>query len=229
MRGMAALLGVLVVATVLPNVIGAGADTGQPVGVQLDYVSRNTPVLNVPVGQNGTPGVNTTLWLQGSPVTYDGATQVCITTYIAAMEPDFHQSIVADIYEGTTDLGSVIDASTGESATNLTRDATSGFGELCLVPTAGEHTYTVRLWSTGGTLNRVYAGGGTCNPGDSCGWAPSFMRITKAADVVPAASPHHLAARGGPVPNAKAAGLAPSWLPSPTRLPSRSTSSRGTG
>lgn len=145
-------------------------------GARLDYVENTTPVYNVPVGTDGDG--HATLWIQGGALGYDGGTEICAEVYIAAMEPDFHQSIVANLYEGAHDLGAMIDSSTGEGAQDLTRDATTGYAKRCFTPAAGPHAYSVRVWATGGSLNRIYGGAGTCNPGESCGWMPSYLRIT---------------------------------------------------
>ncbi len=153
-------------------------DTTVPVGHRFDFVER-TPdgIYNVPVGTDGDG--HGSPWIQGNPVTYDGATEICIEAYIAAIEPDYYSAIIVNLYEGTTDLGAIIDQSTGQSSANATRGGKTGYAKVFLTPTAGEHTYQLRVWAITGTLNRVYsrAGGGV---GGSSSYWRAYMRITKA-------------------------------------------------
>ena len=174
----AAVLAILVamaaaLAVALSHSQSNAASSDYPDGHVFDYAEAHPANFQVPVGIDGNNG-SSKLWIQGNPITYDGNTRVCIDVYAPAIEPDFGQSIVLNIYEGTADLGRIIDASTGQSVGS--RDANSGSGTFCFYPSPGTHTYSVRAWSTGGTPsgNGLYSGYGGASQ-----WDPSFMEIVK--------------------------------------------------
>lgn len=128
---------------------------------------------NVP---NGTPAAaTTTLWIQGNPVTYDGNTTVFIEAYIAALEPDFHESILVNVFKDGNDLGCIIDTSTGGGSSDVTRDAVTGYGRTFDTPAAGPCTYSLRIYSTGGTTNYVYSG---TNSTAITNFAPAYLLVS---------------------------------------------------
>lgn len=151
---------------------------------ELDYVENSDGVVNVTAHVNGDN--NAQAWIQGNPITLDGETRICIEVYCAAVEPDFHQSIVFDLYEhledGTLhDLGMLVDCGTGGGSGDVTRSAFTAYARRYITPSAGTHEYQIRLWSTGGSLNRVYCGfGGGPDPGDPPNWMPAYYRVTTA-------------------------------------------------
>lgn len=152
-------------------------------GAELDYVENSSGVINVTTHTNGDN--NGQAWIQGNPVILDGSTRICIEVFCAAVEPDFHQSILFDIYEqlpgSNKDLGMLIDCGTGGQSGDVTRSCFTAYGKRYLTPSAGTHTYQIRLWSTGGSLNRVYCGFGSGpDPGDPPNFLPAFYRISTA-------------------------------------------------
>ena len=143
----------------------------------LCYVERADGISVVPVGTDGDGGAFP--WIMGTPISVDGQTEICVEAYIAAIEADYNSAIVVNLYEGTHDLGAIIDQSTGQNATNYTRGGKTGYARVYLTPAAGEHTYQLRYWAVKGTLNRVNAGGSGGVGGSGRYWQ-SFLRITTA-------------------------------------------------
>lgn len=177
-RGMLGAAAALVAACSGATTTTAEASS-DPVGTVYDFVER-TPdgIYNVPVGVDGNGGASP--WIQGNPVTYDGTTEVCVEAYIAAIEADYNSAIVVNLYEGTTDLGAIIDQATGQNSTNGTRGGKTGFARVYLTPTAGEHTYQLRIWAVRGTTNNVYSRAGGGAGGSSSYWR-AYMRISKSS------------------------------------------------
>lgn len=146
----------------------------------LDYVTRDLTAsggkLNVPVSAAG-DGSDVAAFIQGNPFTVDGSTQVAVEVYVAASEPDFQQSILASLYEGSTNVAVITDSSTGETSSNITRDATTMYGKLLLTPSAGTHTYAIRVWATGGTTNNVWSGTNAIGPGTAPKYGVAWYRV----------------------------------------------------
>ncbi len=144
--------------------------------MQLDYVEKgDVGTYNVPVNTDPTAVV----WLQGNPITFDGSTRICVEAYCGAVEPDFQSGIVFDLYDGATNLGAIMNTSTGEDSGNITRDASSTFGRTFFTPTAGAHTFSIRVWAVKGTTNNIYSGtlGGA---GSIAYLLTSYYRVTTA-------------------------------------------------
>jgi hypothetical protein len=138
-------------------------------------------------------------WLTSDSITVDGSTEICVEFYLAASEPDFHQSIIAELYEDGVDLGSLTDSSTGEGSSDTTRDATTMFGRRFLTPAAGSHTYKIRLYATGGTTNNVWSGSNSVGGIDTPAlWLPSYLRITRGDGAGPQGQTGPTGPAGGP-------------------------------
>lgn len=122
----------------------------------LDYVERDLSTtggaFNVPVGD---PSRRLpTLWLPSKTIVSDGKTEIAIEAYIAAIEPDYENSICVHLYEGRVDRGLLIDVSSptvyeGMGPRHVARNATTGYGRIYLTPTRGRHHYALRIYSTG--------------------------------------------------------------------------------
>jgi len=147
--------------------------------VELDYVENTGGVITVTSQTEGTGGGQS--FIVGHPVEYDGATRICVEVFCAAVEPDFHNAIQFNLYEGTSDLGIMSTSGTGGGSGDVTRSSFTVMARRFLTPTAGTHTYQIRVWKTGGSLNRVYCGfGGGPDPGDPPNYMPAYYRITRA-------------------------------------------------
>lgn len=150
------------------------------IGTELDYVEKDLSGAS-PQGRYNVP-TTAALFIAGNPVTYDGLTRVCIEFFCTAAEPDFHQSILAALYEDDVLLSWMADTSTGGPSSNVTRDADVLFGRVFRTPTAGEHTYDIYLRATGGTLNNVWSGeNGAPDTDTFTPYAISYYRITVAS------------------------------------------------
>lgn len=178
---------------------GATGATG-PLGVVnvLDYVTKDLTgsggQYNVP---NGTPGAaTTTLWIAGNPVTYDGSTEICIESYMCAAEPDFHSAISIHVYEGSTNLGEIWETTTGHDSSAVTRDTGSGIGRKIFTPSAGSHTYDLRIYSLQGSTNYVYSG--TVSGAVAEKFSIAYMKITRGDGAGPVGATGPQGATGSP-------------------------------
>lgn len=175
--------------------------TGAPVGANvIEYVENDLS------GSDGVYNVTSTIeatpddWIDGAAHTYDGSTLICIEAYIPAMEADFTGAILVDLYEDGTRVGLIIDQSTGNDSTSpQNRGGKTGYGKTFLTPTAGSHTYSLKIWATTGTTNYVYSGTRTPPDSDSTsGGLIAFMRISRGDGAGPPGSTGATGPSGGP-------------------------------
>lgn len=133
----------------------ASAGTGVPPASALDdYVFRFTNLDVTGIGFS-----NGTTLIQGNPVSLDGTTRVKVEAYVPLVEignnPPNNQAIGFELYDDTTDKGTiaVVEANTKFGATPL-QIGTPIKTEIILTPTAGIHTYAIKVWKN--------VAGGTC-------------------------------------------------------------------
>jgi hypothetical protein len=151
---------------------------------EFDYVENAGGVITVTARAEGDNHAQ--LLIQGNPVSYDGTTRICMEVACSAVEPDFHNAIQFNLYEDigggqTKDLGMLTTSGTGGGSGDGTRSSFAVCQRRYFTPTAGSHTYQIRVWATGGNLNRVYCGfGGGPDPGDPPNYMPAYLRISTA-------------------------------------------------
>lgn len=127
-----------------------------PPGYELNYVQRTSDV-----SSSASSAAAATAMLTGSPVTYDGLTTILIEVYASQWGGASGQSLL-NLWEDSSDLGRI-------AQQQLTGVTTTLYVSRRLTPTAGERVYTIKGWTTSGTVT-VYASGPNL---------PAFIRITK--------------------------------------------------
>ena len=138
-------------------------------------LSGSGGALNVPTGSES----SSTAWITGSSHSYDGATQICVELYVAAVEADFTGAIEFGLYEDGTFVDVIGDQSTGNSSTGATRGGKTLLGKHYFTPSAGSHTYSIKTWAITGTTNNVWSGSNSVGAGTPSKYGVSYMRVTK--------------------------------------------------
>lgn len=130
-----------------------------PSGYEFDYV-EDTVGLTVTASTDGTAQN----YLPGNAVTFDGSTRVKVEFYFPLFNVTASQLLVVNLYQDGADIGRM-----AAYAFN-----NEGYGQRLFTPTAGAHTYSIRVWRTAGTT------GITAGVGGAGAYMPSFYRLTKA-------------------------------------------------
>lgn len=145
---------------------GSAAAAVYPPGYEFDYVQITAPVTT-------TSSVDA---ITGNAVTYDGSTRIKIEFYAVTVYSSSASQgqPTVNLYEGATDLG-VLQANPYLGTSTAELDV-PGYGVRFLTPSAGAHTYKLKLVRAGssGTVGVAAGAGGTATH------VPAFMRITKA-------------------------------------------------
>lgn len=154
------------------QVVGYGGSSGTgawvyPPGYELDYVQITSPVTNA----TGTPATAIT----GNAVTYDGATRVKLEVSASALYVTGASgtSSKLHLFEGSTDLG--ILAQLYDALGSAELDAPV-YRAVFLTPTAGAHTYLIKLARDDGTGTAGLVAGA----GGAATAYPAWYRITRA-------------------------------------------------
>ncbi len=110
--------------------------------------------------------------VSGNAISYDGATRIKIEYYTAGLD-NGGSNIGAEVhlYEGATDLGIM-----GHAYASASQIVPASTGHRFLTPSAGVHTYKLKLVRTvtAGTVTFYGGAGGTGVV------VPGYLRITKA-------------------------------------------------
>lgn len=145
-------------ATYTPTGGGGGGS-----GAELDYVQRTSDPTGTSI--TATEGSPTTV-LTSNSITVDGSTPIIVEFYASVFEASTSAALIANLWEGTTtDLGRLINIQA-----TVTAHARRRF-----TPSAGSHTYTIRLWRSGSATARIYS-----DVGGAGKYMPAFMRISEA-------------------------------------------------
>lgn len=105
-----------------------------------------------------------------SAVAFDGATRVRVEFYAVLLHPPVGQSIVIVLYDGSSSIGVLGQAS---NATAVAVDQ-GAMEARFLTPSNASHTYSVRAYVTSGT-GTVYSGAAGAGV-----YVPGYIRITRA-------------------------------------------------
>jgi len=138
---------------------------GQPEapGSELHYAENTTPVVS-----SATAAASAVVVFPGASVTYDGG-PILVQAYSPYVLNNTAQALsYVDLWDGTNDLGVV-----GSIYGYLVNQPNSWYVARRLTPSAGAHTFSLRLWTNVGQVNFY---GGVGGPGV---YLPSFFRITK--------------------------------------------------
>jgi len=103
---------------------------------------------------------SSTLFASTSSITYDGATYITLEVFAPTCAPPAIAGnyVIATVYDGSTNTGYMVERKTCASGA----DYASFTGISTIRPTAGAHTYNVRLWQTvnGGNVTSGVGGAG---------------------------------------------------------------------
>jgi hypothetical protein len=141
--------------------------------MQLDYVEITAAVTITSTTDGASGG---TAVIDGNAITYDGNLRIRVEFYApyALQEQNVDSNLIANLYDGTADLGRLCNMDTVNSGT--VPNVTPFYGVRFLTPSAGSHTYHIRGWKTNsGSTSSIGAGAG-----GSAAYMPAFMRITVA-------------------------------------------------
>lgn len=138
-------------------------------GVLLDYVERPTTLV-----VSGDATAQDTV-IAGNPVTYDGATRVCVEFYCVQPDLSGAGNLIVELWQDTTDLARWAQF-TADPATDYS------WGGLnmrrYLTPPAGTYAHTVKAWTTTpGSTPTLGAGAGT---GGDADYMPMYLQIATA-------------------------------------------------
>ena len=145
---------------------GTAASWQDPIGKQYDYVQITSNVV-----VSGSSVAQTTV-ITGTSVTYDGATRIKVEFYAPILEAGAAAaaSLTIELWDGGTDLCELCGVTTPAAAIM----DTLGYGCVFITPSSGAHQYIVKGYRSNAN-GTVVAGTGA-----SAGFAPAFLRITKA-------------------------------------------------
>ncbi|MGH7156500.1 MAG: Kelch repeat-containing protein [Candidatus Saccharimonadales bacterium] len=134
---------------------------------QLDYQQNPTSVSGITASTEGT---SVTL-ITGNSVTYDGS-PVEVETYlpnVTGATATWYYTVV--FYRDTTPIGQ----SRGTIGRSDTANGESDYASIFDTPSAGAHTYSVKLFAqAGATINVLFGNGGSGNT------EPGYLRVTRA-------------------------------------------------
>ena len=148
---------------------GSTAVWDYPPGYYFDY-AETTSTTTV----TATSAATAQTHLSGNAVTYDGSTVVVIEFFAYAISLDSDATMVINLYDGSTDLGRLGAWNSTASGTTTGTIVTAVAVGRRLTPSAAAHTYSIRIWKTGGTGSIIAGAGGT----DTV--LPNWLRITRA-------------------------------------------------
>ncbi len=134
---------------------GGGSD-------KIDLVERTSDLV-----VTATSAATAQTFITSNAVTYDGSTQIVVEFYCPVQNSNGSNELIANIWEDTTDLGRVGIFDAG---------ALPAYGAAVRTPSAGSHTYTVRVWKGSGSGKQFSAGSSSA----SGPLVNAFVRITKA-------------------------------------------------
>lgn len=129
---------------------------------ELDYVERTT---NLSVSATTAAGAND--FIVGNAITLDGVTRIRIEFYVTIAEAS--QFIQCSLWDGSTDLGIISDASSGGIDV-------PHFCVRYLTPAAGTHTFKIKAFRGTGTATLYASPGGVGND-----YVPAFLRVSEVA------------------------------------------------
>jgi hypothetical protein len=145
-------------------------------GGEVDYVEITSPVtVTATTDGNG----NGTAVIDGNAITYNGSTRVKIEFYAPYAQYNVNgQNILANLYDGTTDLGRLANQTTSVSGVGppTTVLAVNMYGARLLTPSATAHTYHIRAWKTSASGTASIGAGA----GGASAYMPAWYRITYA-------------------------------------------------
>lgn len=145
---------------------GTAASWQDPIGKQYDYVQITS---NVVVSGSSVAQITV---ITGTSVTYDGSTRVRLEFYAPIVEAGAASaaSVTIELWDGGTDLCDLGGVTTPAAAV---MDAPF-YACIFLTPTAAAHQYIIKAFRS--NANGLVAAG----TGTGTGFAPAFLRITKA-------------------------------------------------
>lgn len=144
--------------------IGTTLAFSKPPGYLFDYAQ-----ITGSGSSTATSAATATAIVTGSAVTYDGATPVWIEFFAPAFQHTAITTVFFMLYDGATQVGRLFE--TNSVAANTDKPC---FGKVKLTPSAGAHTYSIRVYSAGAGTATILAGAGG-NDID----LPAFLAITK--------------------------------------------------
>lgn len=145
--------------------LGAGGG-GVGGNAELDYVQITSPVTITGANEAGATTVVT-----GNPVTYDGSTEIILEFYCPYLAfGTSTTSILAWLYDGSTSIGAM-GAMSGTAAT----EGIPFYARAKITPSAGSHTYGVRMSRDSGSASTANASAGGAGV-----YYPTFIRISRA-------------------------------------------------
>jgi len=105
-----------------------------------------------------TDSSSATLFASASSITYDGSTYITLEAFAPNCSPPTvaGEYLVASVYDGSTNIGYM---SNRHVCANQA-DSAAFTGIMTIRPTAGAHTYNVRLWQSASANGNVTAGVG---------------------------------------------------------------------
>jgi hypothetical protein len=151
---------------------GTGNGTGAlvlPPGFEIGYDQITAPV-TVSSTTEGTP----TVIIACAAHTFDGGLVILefFTPEMKCASGVTNPFILANLYEGATDLGRLCDV--GQNGSSIPQSTSApGIGKFRFTPSAGSHTYTIGGWVSGGSGSIAAGAGGA---GVEC---PTYARFTK--------------------------------------------------
>ena len=152
--------------------------------MELDYVENDLTASGglLTVTGHGADDATAPVFIQGNAITLDGSTRIGVEAFIAASEPDIGASIGMDLWDGDTFLCSLTDSSSPKGAGVGGKDATTMYGKRYLMPSAGTHTYVIRLWcvnDSGTASGQIGSGTNASGFPDPATWATAYYRVSK--------------------------------------------------
>ena len=195
-----------IAASGLVGATGATGPTGATAAVastKLDYVERDLTSVGgiLTVSGHGANDVTAPVFIQGNAITLDGSTEICVEIFIAASEPNIGASIGADLWDGSTFICTLTDSSTPKGSGVGGKDATTMYGRRFLTPSAGSHTYAIRLWcvnDAGTSSGSVFSGTNTDPFPDPNTWAVAYYRVSRGDGGGPTGATGPTGPSGGP-------------------------------
>ena len=114
---------------------------------------------------------SSTLFASTSSITYDGATYITLEVFAPASSPPAvtNNYVIATVYDGSTNSGYMVERKTCAANANYA----SFTGISTIRPTAGAHTYNVRLWQT------VSGGNVTSGNGGASAYVNGMIRVSR--------------------------------------------------
>jgi hypothetical protein len=140
--------------------VSSGFDA-QP-GYEIDYVQITSNATSTATTEAGATEI-----IAGNTRYYDGATTVMIECFIPICENPSGLSFIVSLFEDGSAQGEMGRCNNNSGVANI-----AGHFVVRRTPSAGNHTYSIRLWGGTGTKT-AYAG-----TGGAGGRTAAYMRIT---------------------------------------------------